>query len=43
MKKEKTPEIVNAPLNKRMFAYLIDWYFGWIFTILPIAILRQEI
>lgn len=37
MKKEKTPEIVNAPLNKRMFAYLIDWYFGWIFTILPIA------
>lgn len=37
MKVKNEPKVVQAPLNKRMFAYLLDWYFGWVFTILPIA------
>ena len=28
----------KAPINKRLFAYVIDWYLGWIFAVIPIAI-----
>lgn len=37
MKKEKRQLLKNAPLNKRLFAYLIDWYLGWVFTAIPVA------
>lgn len=30
-------KIKIAPLNKRLFAYMIDWYFGWIFCAAPVG------
>ena len=29
----KRKVIKKAPLNKRIFAFLIDWYFGWVFAL----------
>ncbi len=36
-KKEVRRKIVEAPLSKRVFAYVVDWYLGWVFTALPVA------
>lgn len=33
----KRKVIKKAPLNKRIFAFLIDWYFGWVFAAIPVG------
>lgn len=33
----KRVKIKMASLNKRLFAYVIDWYFGWAFCAIPVG------
>lgn len=33
---KKNTKTKKAPFNKRAFAYIIDWYFGWVFCALPV-------
>ena len=34
---KKGTRIKKAPLNKRVFAYIVDWYFCWVFCALPVC------
>ncbi len=39
MKKQKKIEVIPAPLNKRIFAFLLDWYLGSAFSAIPVGLL----
>ena len=43
MKKNRTdkaaPKVIPAPLNRRGFAFLLDWYLGSAFSAVPVGIL----
>lgn len=42
-KKPRTPVVENAPLPRRFFAYLIDWYVGALATCLPISLFASKL
>ncbi len=39
MKKQRKIEVIPAPPNKRIFAFLLDWYLGSAFSAVPVGIL----
>lgn len=40
MKKVKDNKV---PLSKRIFAYVLDWYFSWVFVLIPVAYISSVI